>query len=85
MAAPYLFVSTGVAVTAAGVVVTHGLSATASNLRIIITPSTNTVAASCAIARITHDINTVTLAAATGGATCDLIVMQIHSIQGGPT
>jgi len=83
MSSPYLFTTTSVSVATTTTVVTHGLSVTAANLFFIITPTS--ASTSCAVTKSTHGINTVTLSALTTGCVVDLVAVQWHSIQGGPT
>lgn len=83
-----LFITRGVAITnaAAGTTITHGLSRTASRLwcqahGLAVGGNSH----SLVIGLSTITANTVILNAAEAGATADVLIEEIHSIQGGPT
>ena len=85
MTLPYLlFVSSGIALSTAGTTITHSLSRTAANLRVLaLAMGGNTNSFGIVISTVTA--NTAVLIGVTAGVTADVSIFEWHSIQGGPT
>lgn len=81
MSAPYLYRSTVATVNTATLTVTHSLSRTPARLQAIATARNITGF----VAVVGVNTNTVLLRASVDASSCDLAVVEFHSIQGGPT